>query len=80
MSGSTFNGIVLTTTTSIVGFGSMMVSAHRGLYSLGLVLSIGLSGTLYVALVVLPSILTIVRGRMMEPDDEDDAGQLDGSV
>ena len=68
MSGSTFNGTVLTTTTSIVGFGSMMVSAHRGLYSLGFVLSIGLAGTLYIALVVLPAILTIVRGRM--PDVE----------
>ncbi len=75
MSGSTFNSIVLTTTTSIVGFGSMMVSAHRGLYSLGLVLSIGLAGTLFVAVVMLPSILTIFSAHMSqaEEDDEDES-------
>jgi len=72
MSGSTFNSIILTTTTSIVGFGSMMVSAHRGLYSLGLVLSIGLSGTLFVALVLLPAILTVFRDHMSPTDEEDD--------
>ncbi len=72
MSGSTFNSIILTTTTSIVGFGSMMVSAHRGLYSLGLVLSIGLSGTLFVAVVLLPAILTVFRDHMTPTDEEQD--------
>lgn len=72
MSGSTFNSIILTTTTSIVGFGSMMVSAHRGLYSLGLVLSIGLSGTLFVAVVLLPAILTVFRDHMSPTDEDDD--------
>ncbi len=72
MSGSTFNSIILTTTTSIVGFGSMMVSAHRGLYSLGLVLSIGLAGTLFVAIVLLPAILTVFRDHMSPTDDEDE--------
>lgn len=72
MSGSTFNSIILTTTTSIVGFGSMMVSAHRGLYSLGLVLSIGLTGTLFVALVLLPAILTVFRDHMTPTDEEEE--------
>lgn len=72
MSGSTFNGIILTTTTSIVGFGSMMISAHRGLYSLGLVLSIGLAGTLFVAIVLLPAILTVFRDHMSPPDEDGD--------
>lgn len=76
MSGSTFNGTVLTTTTSIVGFGSMMVSAHRGLYSLGFVLSIGLAGTLYIALVVLPALLTMVRGRTTYTDEMPVEGEL----
>ena len=38
MSASTTNAIVLTSLTSMIGFGSMMVASHRGLYSLGLVL------------------------------------------
>ena len=78
MSGSTFNSIVLTTTTSIVGFGSMMVSAHRGLYSLGLVLSIGLAGTLFVAVVMLPAILTIFSARMSQAEDDDDETDSSG--
>ena len=57
---STINAIMLTSTTTMVGFGSMMVSAHRGLYSLGAVLTIGVGACLFVSLVTLPALLTLL--------------------
>ncbi|HEV3301402.1 MAG TPA: MMPL family transporter [Planctomycetaceae bacterium] len=60
MSGSVFNSLVLTAATSIVGFGSMMIASHRGLFSLGLALAIGISSCLFVALVLLPSLLSVI--------------------
>ncbi len=59
MSPSTMSSIVLTSTTSIVGFGSLMLAAHRGLFSVGLVYSIGLGSCVLGARVMLPAILTI---------------------
>jgi len=59
MSASTTNAIVLTSLTSMIGFGSMMIASHRGLYSLGLVLVIGVGACLFVSLVMLPALLTL---------------------
>lgn len=59
MSPSTMNAIALTSLTSMVGFGSMMIAAHRGLYSVGLVLVIGVGSCLFVSLVTLPAVLTL---------------------
>lgn len=59
-SADTINGVLMTSLTAIVGFGSLMVSAHRGLFSVGLLLSIGITGSLIVALVPLPALLTLV--------------------
>ena len=64
MSSSTTNAITLTSLTSMIGFGSMLVASHRGLGSLGLVLVLGLATSLFVSLVVLPSLLTCVAGRL----------------
>ena len=55
------NAIVLTSLTSMIGFGSMMLAAHRGLYSLGLVLVIGIGSCLFVSLVMLPAMLVLTR-------------------
>lgn len=57
---STMNAIVLTSLTSMIGFGSMMVAAHRGLSSVGLVLVIGVGSCLFVSLVTLPAVLTFI--------------------
>ena len=54
---SMVNAITLTQTTSIVGFGSMMISAHRGLHSLGVVLTIGVACCVFMTLVTLPAFL-----------------------
>ncbi len=62
-SSSTINAIMLTSLTSMIGFGSMLVAAHRGLASLGLVLVIGVGSCLFVSLVTLPAILTLISRR-----------------
>lgn len=59
-SSSTINALILNSTTTMVGFGAMMIAAHRGLYSLGLVLTIGVGCCLFVALVLLPAMLTLI--------------------
>ncbi len=85
-SSSTTNAIVLTSLTSMIGFGSMMVAAHRGLSSVGLVLVIGVGSCLFVSLVTLPAILTFLSGRGAgaeadQSSEADDAGsQVAGST
>ena len=54
---SMVNAITLTQSTSMVGFGSMMISAHRGLHSLGIVLTIGVASCVLMSLVTLPAYL-----------------------
>lgn len=62
VSASLVNAILVNSVANILGFGSMMVAAHRGLYSLGLVLSLGVTSCLFVSLVTLPALLTWVSG------------------
>ena len=57
---STYSAIFLNSTTTMVGFGSMMIAAHRGLYTLGLVLTVGVGCCLVVSLVLLPAVLAII--------------------
>lgn len=59
-SSDTVNGVLLTSLTSIIGFGSLMVSSHEGLKSVGVVLAIGVACCLTVALIMLPAILVLV--------------------
>jgi predicted RND superfamily exporter protein len=65
---STINAIVMTSLTSMIGFGSMMVATHRGLYSVGLVLVIGVGCCLFVSLVTLPALLTWISNRAQAAD------------
>ncbi len=78
MSASTTNAIVLTSLTSMIGFGSMMVASHRGLYSLGLVLVVGVGACLFVSLVMLPALLTLFSrdSRRKHPWKFTDAGRV----
>ncbi len=64
-SSSTINAIVLTSLTSMIGFGSLMISSHRGLYSLGVVLVVGIGSCLFISLVLLPALLTVLSIRRL---------------
>lgn len=76
---STINAIMLTSTTTMVGFGSMMVSAHRGLYSLGAVLTIGVGSCLALSLITLPALLTLLSRHRGLIDADNDQSPSTGS-
>jgi len=59
VSSSTATAILITSLTSAVGFGSMMIASHQGLQSLGRVLVIGMTCCLITSVVVLPAILSL---------------------
>jgi len=46
-----------------VGFGSLMLAAHRGIYGLGLMLTLGMFASLVAALIVLPVLLRLFGGK-----------------
>jgi len=57
LTGSTATAIFMTSLTTMIGFGSLMIANHRGLYSLGRVLTIGVASCLITSLVTLPALL-----------------------
>ncbi|MGQ4807471.1 hypothetical protein NKDENANG_00823 [Candidatus Entotheonellaceae bacterium PAL068K] len=57
---STGKAIVLTSLTSMVGFGSLMVAGHSGVFSLGLLTTISVGCSLVATLVVLPLVLHLL--------------------
>jgi multidrug efflux pump subunit AcrB len=67
MSPSTAVAVVLNTLTTMVGFAVLMIADHRGLQSLGRVLTIGMSCSLVSSLIILPAFLAwITRNRQEE--------------
>lgn len=54
---STGKAIVLTSLTSMVGFGSLMVARHTGVFSLGVLATIAVGCALIATLVILPLLL-----------------------
>jgi len=58
---STVMAVLLNGLTTIVGFGSLMVADHRGIFGLGLLLTIGMAATLVASLAVLPVLLRLTH-------------------
>jgi uncharacterized protein len=59
LSRSTGQGVILSSLTTMIGFGSLMVADHQGINSLGLVLSLGVGCCLMASITVLPAILRL---------------------
>ncbi len=57
LSKSTGQAVLLSSLTTMVGFGSLMAADHQGVYSLGLVLSIGVGSCLLASVTLLPALL-----------------------
>jgi len=57
---STGKGIILAALTTTIGFGTLMISSHRGIFSLGFVAWVGSICVLLSALLILPAILSFV--------------------
>jgi uncharacterized protein len=71
MSPSTAVAVILNTLTTMVGFAVLMVADHRGLQSMGRILTIGMSCCLITSLIMLPPFLAwITRNRREEESDE----------
>jgi len=58
---STGRAVILSAMTAMFAFASLLIGAHRGIRSLGLVTTIGVISCLVAALVLLPSLLEIAR-------------------
>ena len=59
---STGRSVFLSATTTMVGFGSLMVASHRGIFSLGFLLAVGVGSVLLASLTVLPALLWTLYG------------------
>jgi predicted RND superfamily exporter protein len=58
---STGKGVILAAMSTTIGFGTLMISNHRGIFSLGFVAWAGSICVLVSALFVLPAILACVK-------------------
>jgi hypothetical protein len=58
---STIMAVLVNGLTTIVGFGSLMIADHRGIFGLGLLLSIGMVTSLIASLIVLPVLLRLTH-------------------
>ena len=76
LSSSTATAVLITSATTIAGFGSMMlVAQHQGLRSLGQVLTIGVLCCLGTSLVILPALLALISwNRDTSLADDADSG------
>jgi len=65
---STMTAVLVSGLTTISGFGTLMVADHRGIFGLGLLLTLGTTTSLVAALIVLPVLLqTMARRTLVLP-------------
>ena len=64
---STVMAVALNGVVMMVGFGSLMVASHQGIWSLGLLLTIGSGCNVLASLVVLPVVLMLLTRRAAVP-------------
>jgi predicted RND superfamily exporter protein len=58
---STGKGVILAALTTTIGFGTLMISNHRGIFSLGFVAWAGSLCVLFAALFIMPAILCFMK-------------------
>jgi hopanoid biosynthesis associated RND transporter like protein HpnN len=63
---STAKGVALAALTTTLGFGSLMISGHQGVFSLGLLATVGSISVLLASLSVLPAFLRLLEKRHKE--------------
>ncbi|MCC6680620.1 MAG: MMPL family transporter [Phycisphaeraceae bacterium] len=70
LSGGTGKGVSLTAYTTMIGFAAMMFAHHRGLYSLGFVLTVGIGMTMLSCWTLMPAFLELRRRRNKDTASE----------
>jgi hypothetical protein len=80
ISASTANSVLVDALTTILGFGALMVASHRGLESLGRLLTLGVTTCTVTSLVFLPAVLRLLhREPAADEDDVDDGAGGEGN-
>jgi hopanoid biosynthesis associated RND transporter like protein HpnN len=67
-------GVLVKALTTIIGFGTLMISRERGLASLGFILTLGVGCCMLSALVFLPAVLRLLADREREEQRIEDRG------
>jgi uncharacterized protein len=62
-------GIMVAALTTILGFGTLMIAEHRGMASLGLILTVGVTCCMGTALVFLPALLSVMGKRKKDAQE-----------
>jgi uncharacterized protein len=57
---STGKAVLVSALTAIAGFGSLVLAKHRGIHSLGMIMSIGIATCMVAALTFLPALLNML--------------------
>lgn len=65
---STGLGVLLASTTTIVGFGSLLVARHRGVYTVGLLLVVAVTSILVASFTALPALLRFLASEPAAAD------------
>jgi len=73
ISASTANSVLVDALTTILGFGALMVASHRGLESLGRLLTLGVTTCTVTSLVFLPALLNVIPCGPAAADADHDA-------
>ncbi len=77
LSSSTASAVLLTSLTSMVGIGTLMIASHQGLQSLGRVLTLGVTCCMLTSLLTLPALLSwITRNRPEETPEPAEPKQV----
>jgi predicted RND superfamily exporter protein len=63
LSKSTGQAVVLSSLTTMIGFGSMMIADHQGVFSLGLILTVGVGCCLVASTTFLPAVLKLCTAK-----------------
>ena len=63
ISKSTGQAVILTSLTTMIGFGSLMVADHQGVYSVGLVLTLGVGSCMITSITLLPALMKLCQAK-----------------
>lgn len=80
MSPATAVAVMVDGLTTVVGFGSLMIASHRGLQSLGRVLTLGVSCCMFTSMVMLPALLTWMSRNRQDEMEADEPEEKPGSL
>jgi uncharacterized protein len=76
---STGMGVLLAGLTTTIGFGSLMISRHQGIHSLGLLTTVGSLTVLGVAILFLPALLCLLPDKDRDRTEEHTNGAEKGN-